>query len=529
MDSISEKSGANRGLKGARRRQLTPTDLSKIDRLPPHSPEAEQAVLGCVLLQPKECLTEAVSRLKGNKLAFYDLRHQTIFEHMIEMQTAGQTIDTITLMQHLKNAQALEQIGGLAYLSSLPDTVATATMLDAYLQIVIEKWQLRVMIHACTNAVGQCYEWTGDVNELIDTVQGDILELPTASQEGPQPLRAHGAALVDRLDRYARGIGMLTGLPTGFRYWDRTFAGLHPKDVIILGGDPGAGKTSLAMNVAERVAIDGGNPVGVCSLEMGSEDLILRLACSRARVNFHKLRTGGASKIDLDNVRGILPELMSEKKTPIFIDESSGLTLVEIRSRLRAMKHRYGIRLAIVDYLQLIALTREQMFLGMAAGYADVARGLQQAAKELNIPIIVLSQLSNEGRKRGKSEKPKLTDFRETGAIGDVANFAGILWRPTLGKDEDGNDQEEALRAAIKADPMGNHTLPVEMEVVKNKNGPAGTGIEFNFMRWCMRFEDLQYESKAPELPKNPVVDFTHERLSKIDDADVPKTKPKTP
>lgn len=516
-DAISEKIG--RDLKAAQRREPATVNLSKSERLPPHSPEAEAAVLGCVLLQPKECLTEAVSRLKGNKLAFYDLRHQTIFAHLLDMQTAGQSIDTITLMQHLKDAQALEQIGGLAFLSALPDAVESTGMLDAYLKIVIEKWQLRVMIHTCTNAVGLCYEWKENVNELIDTIQDDVLNLPTASAEGPQPLREHSAALVDRLDRYARGIGMITGLPTGFRYWDRTVAGLHPKDIVILGGDPGAGKTSLAMNVAERVAIDGGNAVGVCSLEMGSEDLILRLACSRARVNFHKLRTGGASKDDLGRVRALLPELMNEEKTPIYLDEGSGLTLVEIRSRLRAMKHRYDIRLAIVDYLQLIALTREQMFLGMAAGYADVARGLQQAAKELNIPIIVLSQLSNEGRKRGKSEKPKLTDFRETGAIGDVANFAGILWRPALGKDEDGNDQEEALRAAIKADPMGNHTLPVEMEVVKNKNGPAGTGVEFNFMRWCMRFEDKQYESKAPELPRDLTAEY---QPGKIDPEDVP-------
>jgi len=223
---------------------------------------------------------------------------------------------------------------------------------------------------------------------------------------------------------------------------------------------------------------------------MSAEDLILRLVCSRTRVNFHKLRTGCATKEELEIVRDALPHVMNEKETPIYIDDTSGLTIFEVRSRLRAMKHRYGIRLAVVDYLQLVALTREQMFLGMAAGYADVARGIQQAAKELEIPIIVLSQLSNEGRKRGRNEKSKLTDFRETGAIGDVANFAGILWRPPLETEE-----EEKLRAAIGSDPMGEHTLAVQMEVLKNKNGPSGMGIQFNFQRWCMRFEDLQYPS----------------------------------
>jgi replicative DNA helicase len=226
-------------------------------------------------------------------------------------------------------------------------------------------------------------------------------------------------------------------------------------------------------------------------------------------VNFHKLRTGCPTEAELQKLLAIFPKVVN---APIILDDAGGLTMHEVRSRLRAMKHRHGIRLAIVDYLQLISLTKEQMFLGAASGYADVARGLQQAAKELQIPIIIISQLSNEGRKRKKHERPKLTDFRETGAIGDVANFAGILWRRELEPEE-----EEKLRDAIKADPMGNHVLELQMDIIKNKNGPSGTAMGLEFMRWCMRFEDLQYKSKEdePELiePKGPTL---------IDRADVP-------
>ena len=467
------------------------------DRLPPHSVEAEQGVLGCILLAPSECLAEAVNRFKGDHDAFYDLRHQGIFDTLMAMQNAGVPIETITLVQQLKDRNLLDAVGGVAYLAELPGTVPGPTNLEHYLTIVFEKWLLRKTIRACTEAVNRIQTHEGNVPELIAQVQADLLNLPSPSQEGAQPLAAYSAALMARMDNYARGIGTVTGLPTGFRYLDRFFSGMHPKEVIIIGGDPGSGKTSFAMNVAERVAIDGRNPVGVVSLEMSAEDLILRLACCRTRVNFHKLRTGCPTKGDLEKVKAILPGLLNETKAPIYIDDSSGLTMFEVRSRLRAMKHRYGIRLAVVDYLQLVALTREQMFLGMAAGYADVARGIQQAAKELGIPIIVLSQLSNEGRKRGRGERPKLTDFRETGAIGDVANFAGILWRQPLDK-----EAEKEQRERIQKDPMGNHTLAMQMEVLKNKNGPSGTGIQFNFLRWCMRFEDLQYETKEPELPE---------------------------
>lgn len=472
--------------------RTTRREPGPVDRLPPHSVEAEAATLGCVVLDAKACLVEVANRVRGE--AFYDLRHQVLFHALLELQNAGSAIDLITLRQYLKDKGRLADAGGDEYVMALPDQAASALNLEEYLRIVHEKWILRRMVQLCGAIGDRVNEYAGEASALVAEVQADMMNLPTAQTGGPRPLGAWAEPLQQTLENYARGRGLLTGLPTGFAYWDKVCAGMHPAEVIVIGGDPGMGKTSLVMNVAERVAVEGHNPVGVISLEMSGEDLTLRLACSRVRVNFHKLRTGTPLKSELAAVKEAMTQLMDPAQVPIYVDDAGGLTLPEVRARLRAMKHRYDIRLAVVDYLQLVALTREQAFMGMAAGYADVARGLQQAAKELKIPIIVVSQLSNEGRKRGKNERPRLTDFRETGAIGDVANFAGILWRRPLEA-----EAEKALREAIANDPMGNHVLQVQMEILKNKNGPSGSSMQFLFQRWCMRFEDLQHPSQEPE------------------------------
>src|SRR5690348_16611018 len=234
IDSVSNAAGATRDLKKARRRApLRMDDPTKLDRLPPHSPDAEQGVLGCVLLSPKESLPEVVSRVKGAKQTFYDLRHQHIFMVLVAMQDAGKPIDLITVQQQLKDEGLLEQVGGVAYLSQLQETVPSAANLDYYLDIVFEKWQLRRMVQVCTEVVARVYEYEGEVTQLLDEVQNDILNLPTASQDGPRPLKEFSGRIQDRLDVYARGIGMITGLPTGFRYLDRNFGGMHPAHIII--------------------------------------------------------------------------------------------------------------------------------------------------------------------------------------------------------------------------------------------------------------------------------------------------------
>ena len=496
IDSVSDEGGAGpdlRRAKGSRQVAGAPGD-----RLPPYSAEAERGVLGCCLLSARDCLTETASRCKGQYTAFYDQRHQAIFTALLELQNKGVPIDLLTVQQHLKDCDLLDKVGGIPYLSALQDAVPSAANLEAYLTILFEKWVLRRMVMTCTEAVAQIYAHEGEVTQLVTEVQNSILTLPTPFEGGPRPLKHWVSEIEDALNHYRRGHGLITGLRTGYRYLDRWCAGMNAKNVWFIGGDPGSGKTTLAMNIAERMTVDMGIAVGVQSLEMGGRDLILRLACSRTRVNFHKLRTGFGEKEEIDLIQGTLPHLMNSKEVPLYIDDSGGLTVHELRSRLRMQKHRYGIQMGIVDYMQLISLTKEQMYLGPAAGYGDVARVLQQTAKELDIPLLILSQLNNEGRKRNKTTKPQMTDFRETGAISDVADFAGILWRPALVKEE-----ETRLREAVAADPMGKHLLKVHLEVLKNKNGPAGSALMFDFLRWCMRFEDGS-ENESGNLPLKP-------------------------
>lgn len=472
-----------------------PNANGQADRLPPHSPEAERAILGCVIMDAKECMGTCAAKFRGHGEVFYDLRHRTIFNAMNSMFEKGDVIDLITLRQRLKDIGVLEDIGGDDYLGHLQDDVSSTANLERYIETAFEKWQLRKVVQTCTEVAGRAFEFSGEVPKLIAEVQSQIFSLPTLEDDGPRPMGAYAGGVKYRVDNYARGIGMITGIPTGYRYWDKLTGGLHTPQVIVIGGRPGLGKTSLAMNVAENVAINGNSPVGVLSMEMSADDMILRLVCARTHVNFHKLRTGTPTDDDLKVVREAIDILMIEKECPIYIDASTGLTIFDIRAKLRVMRQRFGIKLAIVDYLQLCTLSPEWRG-NPVAGYGEVAKGIQASAKELEIPIILISQLSREAEKRGS--RPRMSDLRESGDIEQVADFIGILWHPPMKAEE-----ETKLRDAIASDPMGEHTLPVQMEICKNRNGPSGTGMEFNFLRWCMRFEDLQYPSGGRSDPTN--------------------------
>lgn len=493
----------NPDLKKTRRKNAAAEPLNT-DALPPHSIEAEQGVLGAILLSPKDCLIEC-AELWGAANVFYDLRHQMIYDAMTQMHGENKLVDLITLQEWLKGRQQLEPVGGFGYLVSLPDQAGNAGHVGSYAQIVWELYQLRQTIIRATAMVRHASEFDpskGTVEEFLAQCEEAVFNLPRQSNQGAKPVSHYIPKMIDRIEHYARGIGTITGLPTGFRYWDKFSSGLQDTEVICIGGRPGTGKTSLAMNVAERVALDGGNPVGVLSMEMSAEDLVLRLACSRARVNFHKLRTGCASHADIEKITRVMPKVNS---APIYIDDATGLTIFDIRSRLRAMKQRYGIRLGIIDYLQLANLS-EKWKGNSVQGYGEVAKGIAASAKELNIPIIVLSQLSRDSEKRGGI--PKMSDLRESGDIEGSAHFIGILYRQKMEAEE-----ETEMRETIADDPHAEISIPINLEVCKNRNGPSGTSIMFDFLRWCMRYEDLQNRSK-PDEPQDKRSDLpTNEEM----------------
>ncbi len=455
--------------KGDRRATAAPT----LDRLPPHSTEAEMGVLGCALLEPNQCIGECIEKLKDDgKSAFYDLRHQTIYETLSEMFNARRAIDLITVQQNLKDRQLLEQVGGIAYLSQLQDAVPSAANLSYYLEIVREKYLLRKLIATCSGVVGKVYDYEGEVEALLDEVEKEILHVNESRvQNGVQPVGTLVHEAIATIENYFGRNGQLGGLATGFADLDKMTDGLHGGEMIIVAARPSMGKTSLAMNIAEHVAMELKLPVGVFSLEMSAASLILRMMCSLARVNLRQIREGFMSEADFPKLTNAAGRLSASK---LFIDDTAGLSILQLRARARRMHQQHGIKLFVIDYLQLCNSTARRAQENRQQEIADISSGVKALAKELNVPIIVLSQLNRELEK-DKSRKPRLSDLRESGSIEQDADLVGLLYKPDAGEDEDGN--------AVESDGV-----PVNFLIAKQRNGPTGD-VHLTFLKPYTRFE----------------------------------------
>jgi replicative DNA helicase len=475
IDSIANSAGGAPDLKQARRRKPAPAQSPSVDRLPPHSPEAEQGVLGCVLLSPNDCMGICLEKLKPGEAVFYDLRHQTIFKALAEMYDAREPIDVITLQQRLKDRQLLEQVGGLAYLSILPDVVPSAANLTYYLEIVQEKFLLRKMIQVCTEVVGRVYDYEGEVDALVDEVEKEILHINESRvQANTTTIKDLVKRAISTIEEFHQRQGMLTGLGTGFNDFDKMTSGLHPGEMIVIAARPSIGKTSLAMNIAEHVALELRLPVGVFSLEMTADSLILRMLCSRARVNLRDVRDGFLAERDFPKLTGAAGKLAN---SPLFIDDSSGLSILQLRAKARRMHQQFGIKLFVVDYLQLLHSTARRAE-NRQQEIADISGGIKALAKELNVPVIVLSQLNREPEKRERGAEPKMSDLRESGSIEQDADLVGLLYKPGKAGDDD-----DAGSARAEAD-----AVPVNLLIAKQRNGPTGE-VNLTFLKPYTRFE----------------------------------------
>ena len=443
-----------------------------MDRLPPHSPEAEQGVLGCILLSPNDSMGECLEKLKAGAEVFYDLRHQSIFATLAEMYDAREAIDLITLQQRLKDRQLLEQVGGLPYLASLPDQVPSAANLSYYLDIVREKHLLRKMISVCTGVVGRVYDYEGEVDTLLDEVERDVLRISESRvQEHVNTIKDLVKKAINTIEDYHQRQGMLTGIATGFPDLDKMTSGLHGGEMVVIAARPSMGKTSLAMNIAEHVAVDLKLPVGVFSLEMTSESLVLRMLCSRSRVNLRNVREGFLAERDFPKLTGAAGILAS---APLFIDDSGGLSILQLRAKARRLYQQHDIKLFVIDYLQLLHSTSRRAE-NRQQEIADISNGIKALAKELNVPVIVLSQLNRE-LEREKNRKPRMSDLRESGAIEQDADLIGLLYKPNA-------DDDEAGASAAEED-----AVPVNLLIAKQRNGPTGD-VHLTFLKPYTRFE----------------------------------------
>ena len=453
-------------------------DPLKVDRLPPHSIEAEQGVLGCVLLSPQDKLGETIEKFKAGSEVFYDLRHRTVYELLVEMYDKKEAIDLITVQQRLKDRQQLEAVGGLPYLASLPDAVPSAANLDYYQEIVREKYLLRKMIQTCTEVVGRVYQHEGEIEALLDEVEKDILHISEARVEAESStIKDLVRTAIKTIEDYHQRQGALTGLGTGFIDFDKMTSGLHPGEMIVIAARPSMGKTSLAMNIAEHVTVDQKLPVGVFSLEMTAESLVLRMLCSRSRMNLRNIREGFLAERDFPKLTNAAGKLAG---APLFIDDTPGLSILQMRAKARRMWQQYGIKLFVIDYLQLLHSTARRAD-NRQQEIADISNGIKSLAKELKVPVIVLSQLNREVE-REKGRKPRMADLRESGAIEQDADLIGLLYKA---------DPENRKKAASdEEDDEGRQqeAIPVNLLIAKQRNGPTGD-VHLTFLKSITRFE----------------------------------------
>lgn len=438
-------------------------DAVKLDRLPPHSPEAEQGVLGCVMLSPNDCMGVCIERLKEGAEVFYDLRHQTIFSTLAEMYDGREAIDIITLQQRLKNKQLLEEVGGIAYLTALPDTVPSSANLSYYLDIVLEKHVLRKMIHTCTDVVGRVYEFEGDVAVLLDTAERDILAIRQfRSRTETQTVNEAVKDALSRMEKALDNKGGLDGMSTGFVDLDRMTGGLHGGELNIIGGFTSTGKTSLAMNIAEHIAIDQGLPVGIFSLEMSAASLATRAICSRARVDLKKARTGQFTEGDFGPLTTAATAI---SKACIIIDDKRGPTIATLKAKARRMKQSSGIRLLVVDYLQKVDGSSGKREETDEKQLNRISTELANIAGELDVAVIALCQLNKDGKTRGSQ------------AIAmDADNIFSI--RSADSKKGDGEFQH-----------IGDDVVAVDLVIEKQRNGPTGK-VPLTFLKKFVRFEN---------------------------------------
>jgi replicative DNA helicase len=469
---------------GSRRAQFSNVDTSRKDRLPPHSIEAEQGVLGCILISPNECIGECLTTLKAGPDTFYDLRHQTIYSLLAEMFDKREPIDTITVLQKLKDNKLLDEVGGMQYLATLPDFVPSAANLSYYLNIIQDKFVLRKMIGVCTDVVRQAYEFEGEVDSLMDEVERDVLRISEARvQSSTNTMKVLVNKAINTVEDYHSRAGSLTGLSTGFTDLDKLTTGLHGGEMIVIAARPSIGKTSLAMNIAEHVAVELKLPVGVFSLEMTADSLVLRMLCSRARVNLRSVREGFLVERDFPKLTTAAGKLAS---APLFIDDTSGLSILQLRAKARRMFQQYGVKLFVIDYLQLIHSTARTVE-NRQQEIADISNGIKQLAKELNVPVIVLSQLNREVE-REKGRAPRLSDLRESGSIEQDADLVGLLYR-VVSKDEEEGAASEPTDA-----------IPVNLLIAKQRNGPAQEDVHLTFLKVYTRFESAAkiHDSDVP-------------------------------
>ena len=426
------------------------------ERVPPQNIEAEQAVLGAMLID-KEAIAKASEILTSSD--FYREAHRVIFNAMLELYNKNEAVDMVTVTEILKRDNKLEDIGGLAYITSLANVVLTAANVKYHADIVAEKSVLRQLVRVSTEIAAMGYEANEDVGTLLDTAESRILEISNRKKKADfTPINDVLMESVQNIEKLINNKGGLTGLPSGFADLDKLTSGLHPSDFIILAARPSMGKTALALNIVQNVALRahkkiGGEPRSVAffSLEMSKEQLVNRMLCAEAGIDSQRLRVGEMGDKDWDALWGAC-DLMS--KTKIYIDDTAGITVMDMRSRARRLKAEHGLDLIVVDYLQLMQGSGKRNNSGdRQQEVSEISRSLKALARELDVPVLALSQLSRSVEAR-QVKRPMLSDLRESGSLEQDADIVAFLYREDYYNPETENKHTELIIAKHRNGPV---------------------------------------------------------------------------
>lgn len=418
------------------------------DKIPPQSIEAEQSVLGSMIID-KEAIFAAAEMLR--EADFYRTAHQKIFEAIMGLSEKGEPVDLVTLAEELQRLHSLEEAGGTAYLSALAGAVPTAANVQYYALIVREKSILRSLIGTATKIVAGCYEGPPDVEEFLDAAEQQIFEIGRqGKQQGFIPLKEVLKETFDRIEQLFDEKKGVTGLATGFTDLDTICSGLQQSDLIIVAARPSMGKTTLALNMAHHIAVKEKKPTAFFSLEMSREQLAQRMLCAEAKIDAHNLRRGILSQEEWQKLTRAVGPL---SEAPLYIDDSASLSVMEVRAKARRLKAERGLEAVFVDYLQLMrgfsrAENRQQEL-------SEISRSLKALAKELSIPVVALSQLSRAVEKR-ESRRPILSDLMESGGIEANADVVLFIYRESYyHKDTDKGNIAEIIVAKQRNGPVG--------------------------------------------------------------------------
>ena len=442
-------------------------------RVPPRNNEAEQAVLGGILID-ENAFNKSIEILSPDGSDFYHPVHKNIFRAMVSLYEKNVPVDTVTIIDSFKDLGVLDSLGGISYISDIAEATPTAANIVYYAKIVKDKSTLRKLIAASNNIGERAYGTGESIDEFLDDAENIIFQVAQEKSKksfySMKELAGHAFETIEKLYEHGTNI---TGVPTGYKDLDTLTSGLQDSDLIIIAGRPSMGKTAFALNIAENAAIGQGTPVLVFSLEMSKEQLTQRMLASRAKVDLQRLRNGKLRKEDWTSLTTAVGTLY---EAPIYIDDTPALTALEIRAKARRWKDDLGLKLIIVDYLQLMRATVRTDSREQEISY--ISRSLKALAKELNVPVVALSQLSRKTEQRD-DKKPQLADLRESGAIEQDADVVAFVYREAAYKDCE--CPKELCTCGVRRG--------AQILVRKQRNGPTGD-VSLTFMREFARFED---------------------------------------